>query len=53
MYTGKNRPMRATESQNRNRDAAFKTIFRISKGFQKSKQKLYINFALELGRLKI
>jgi hypothetical protein len=34
-------------------DAAFGTIFRISKFYQRSKQKLHINFSLELGRLKI
>jgi hypothetical protein len=34
-------------------DAAFGTIFRIDKCFQRSKQKLHINFSLELGRLKI
>jgi hypothetical protein len=33
--------------------AAFGTIFRINKCFQRSKQKLHINFSLELGRLKI
>jgi hypothetical protein len=34
-------------------DAAFGTIFRISKCFQRGKQKLHSNFSLELGRLKI
>jgi hypothetical protein len=34
-------------------DAAFGTIFRISKCFQRSKQKLHIDFSLELSRLKI
>jgi hypothetical protein len=34
-------------------DVAFETIFRISKWFQRSKQKFHINFFLELGRLKI
>jgi hypothetical protein len=34
-------------------DAAFGTIFRISKSFQRSKQNLHINFSLELGSLKI
>ncbi len=34
-------------------DGAFVTIFSISKCFQRSKQKIYIRFSLELGRLKI
>jgi hypothetical protein len=34
-------------------DAAFGTIFRINKCSQRSKQKLHINFSLELVRLKI
>ncbi len=34
-------------------DAAYGTIFRISKCFQRSNQKLHINFSLERGRLKI
>jgi hypothetical protein len=34
-------------------DAAFGPIFRINECFQRSKQKLYINFSLELDRLKI
>jgi hypothetical protein len=34
-------------------DAAFGTIFRIRKCFQRSKQKLHIDFTLELGRLEI
>jgi hypothetical protein len=50
MYTGKNRPVRKPEQKF---DAAFGTIFRISKCFQRSKQKLHIPFSLELGRLKI
>jgi hypothetical protein len=46
--------MRAKESRNRNFfDAALGTIFRINKCSQRSKQKLHINFSLELGRLKI
>jgi hypothetical protein len=32
---------------------AFGTTFRISKYFQRSKQKLHIDFSLELSRLKI
>ncbi len=32
--------------------AAYGTIFRISKCFHRSNQKLHINFSLELGRLK-
>jgi hypothetical protein len=36
-----------------NFDAAFGTIFRINKCFQRSKEKLHINFSLELGRLKM
>jgi hypothetical protein len=32
--------------------AAFGNYFRISKLFQRSKQKVNINFSLELGRLK-
>jgi hypothetical protein len=42
--------MRAKESQKQKFDAAFGTILRISKCFQKSKQKLHIIFSLELGR---
>jgi hypothetical protein len=34
-------------------DAAFGTTFRISMCFQRSKQKLHIDFSLELNRLKI
>jgi hypothetical protein len=34
-------------------DAAFKTISRIIKFYQRTKQKLHIYFSLELGRLKI
>jgi hypothetical protein len=34
-------------------DAAYETFFRISKGFQRSEQKLYIDFSLEQERLKI
>ncbi len=34
-------------------DAAYGTIFTISKCFQRSKQNLHINFSLELGKLKI
>jgi hypothetical protein len=34
-------------------DTAFGTTFRISKCFQRSKQKLHIDFSLELSRLKI
>jgi hypothetical protein len=34
-------------------DAAFGTIFRISKCFQRIRQKLCINFSLELDRLEI
>jgi hypothetical protein len=30
-------------------DAAFETIIRISKCFQRSKQKIHINFSLELA----
>jgi hypothetical protein len=47
--------MTAKESRNRNLkfDAAYGTIFRISKCFQRSKQKLHISFSLELDRLKI
>ncbi len=33
--------------------AALETTFRISKCFQRSKQKLHIDFSLELSRLKI
>ncbi len=33
-------------------DAAFGTIIRINKCFQRNKYKLHINFSLELGRLK-
>ncbi len=34
-------------------DAAFETIFRISKYFQRSKQKLFINFSHEQDRQKL
>jgi hypothetical protein len=34
-------------------DAAFGTTFRISKCFQRSKQKLHIDFSQELSRLKL
>ncbi len=34
-------------------DAAFGTTFKISKCFQRSKQKLQLDFSLELSRLKI
>jgi hypothetical protein len=34
-------------------DAAYGNFFRISKCFQRSKQKLHINFSLEIDRLKI
>ncbi len=34
----------AKESQNRNSGAAYETIFKISKNFQRSKQTLYIVF---------
>jgi hypothetical protein len=34
-------------------DAAFVTIFKISKCFQRSKQKRHINVSIELGRPKI
>jgi hypothetical protein len=34
-------------------DAAFGTTFRISKCFQRSKQKRHINVSIELGRPKI
>jgi hypothetical protein len=33
-------------------DAAFGTNFRIIKCFQRSKQKLHVDFSLELSRLK-
>jgi hypothetical protein len=33
-------------------DAAFGTTFRISKCFQRSKQKLHLDFSLELSKLK-
>jgi hypothetical protein len=34
-------------------DAAFGTTLRISKYFQRSKQKLHIDFSLKLSRLKL
>jgi hypothetical protein len=34
-------------------DAAFRTILKIRKCLQRSKQKLQINFSLDLSRLKI
>jgi hypothetical protein len=40
------------EKQAQKSDAAFRTIFSIRKYFQRSKQRLHINFFLELGRLK-
>jgi hypothetical protein len=36
-----------------NLDAAFGTIFEISKFFHRSKKKLHINFVLEVERLQI
>jgi hypothetical protein len=50
MDTGKNQPVRKPEQKF---DAAFGTIFRIGMCFQRSKQKLHINFSLDVGRLKI
>jgi hypothetical protein len=34
-------------------EAAFGTIFRISKGFQRSKQKFYTDFSLEQDKIKM
>ncbi len=47
MYSVENRPMR----ENIYEDLG--TIFRIGRCFQRNKQKLYIYFSLEQGRLKI
>jgi hypothetical protein len=41
LYSGENQPMTEKESLKRNYDASLRTIFRISKCFQRSKQKLY------------
>jgi hypothetical protein len=52
MDSGENHLMREMESQNRNSDTAFGTIFR-SKCFQGSKQKLNIYFSLQQDSFKI
>jgi hypothetical protein len=52
MHTRKNRPKTAKESLNRNSDAAYGTILRISNCFQGSKQKLYNYFYFSQGSLK-
>jgi hypothetical protein len=39
--------------KNKNSDAAFRTIFKINKCFQRSKDKLFICFSLSQGSLKI
>jgi hypothetical protein len=49
MYTGENRPRKPEQKF----DAALGTIFIISKCFQRSKQKLHMDFSHELGMLKI
>jgi hypothetical protein len=49
----KNRPMKANGKPEQKFDAAYGTILRINKCFQRSKQKHHINFSLELDRLKI
>jgi hypothetical protein len=41
VYTGKIKKMKEKERRTINSDTAFGTIFRISKYFQRSKQKLY------------
>jgi hypothetical protein len=53
MYTGKNELMRGREGKPEQKfDAAFGTVFRITKCFQRSKQKHYIYFSLEQGRIE-
>ncbi len=49
MYTVENWPVKEKESKNRNSDAAFKTVFKISEYFQKSNQKLLIIFLFHKG----
>ncbi len=44
MYTGENRPMTVKEISNRNSDAAFGTIFRISNRFKEASRNLIIIF---------
>jgi hypothetical protein len=53
LYIGENQPMTVKESRNRNSDAAFKKIIRISKRFQGSKQKLDNCFHLSKGSQNI
>ncbi len=52
MYTRINGPMRAKEPEQK-LDVAFRTTFRISKCFQRIKQKIPFDFSLELRGLKI
>ncbi len=53
IYTGENWPRTAKESWNWKYDAAFRTIFRVSNCFQRSKQRLNNYFSILLGSLKI
>ncbi len=50
--TGENRPLKETGKRNRNEDARFATIFRISKCSHKSELELYIYFSPPLGSVK-
>jgi hypothetical protein len=53
MCTGKKSTNESKGKLEQKFDAAYGTIFRISKCFQRSNEKLHINFSLELGRLKL
>jgi hypothetical protein len=48
MYTGKNQPTKEKESRNRNSDAAFGTVFKINKCFQKTSRKVRFEYKIYL-----
>jgi hypothetical protein len=53
MYTRKKLTNESKGKPEQKLSAAFGTTFKISKCFQRSKQKLHIAFSLELSRAKI
>jgi hypothetical protein len=53
MYTEENRPVTEKESHNKNSDAAFRTIFRISSVFKGTSRNFNIIFLSKKVALKI